>query len=102
MSSKPILSSRARYVSRRDFLFRAGEGIGFELDVIAAVVIGGTLLTGGVGSVPGTLVGVLIIGLILSAMTYEAFSSGLTKVAIGTLLFAFVLLQRLLTRGGTR
>jgi simple sugar transport system permease protein len=76
------------------------EGIGLELDAIAAVVIGGTLLTGGVGSVFGTLIGVLIIGIVVTVITtYEGgFSSGLTKVAIGTLLLLFVLLQRLLVR----
>ena len=75
------------------------EGVGMELDAIAAVVIGGTLLTGGVGSVFGTLVGVLTIGVILNAITtYEGgFSSGTTKVAIGGMLLLFVLLQRLLT-----
>jgi len=74
------------------------EGIALELDAIAAVVIGGTLLTGGVGSVLGTLSGVLIIGIILNVITYEAMSSGWTKVAIGGLLLLFVLLQRVLTR----
>jgi simple sugar transport system permease protein len=77
------------------------EGIALELDAIAAVVIGGTLLTGGVGSVLGTLIGVLIIGIVITVITtYEGvFSSGSTKVAIGVLLLAFVLLQRGLTRG---
>lgn len=76
------------------------EGIGMELDAIAAVVVGGTLLTGGVGSVFGTLVGVLMLGLILTSITtYEGTSSsGMTRVAIGILLLAFVLLQKLLTR----
>jgi simple sugar transport system permease protein len=78
------------------------EGVGLELDAIAAVVIGGTLLTGGVGSVAGTLVGVLIIGILLTAITtYEphGFSSGFTKVLIGGLLLAFVLVQRVLSPG---
>lgn len=78
------------------------EGVGLELDAIAAVVVGGTLLSGGVGSVVGTLVGVLILGTIVTAITtYEPydFSSGTTKIAIGGLLLAFVLLQRALTRG---
>lgn len=76
------------------------EGVALELDAIAAVVIGGTLLTGGVGSVLGTLMGVLIIGLILTAITtYETgFGSGATRVAIAALLLAFVLLQRALSR----
>jgi len=79
------------------------EGIGMELDAIAATVIGGTLLSGGVGSVFGTFIGTLTIGLILLVvMTYEDIvSSGLTRVAIGLMLLAFVLLQRLLTRKAT-
>ncbi|QRN94035.1 sugar ABC transporter permease YjfF [Archangium violaceum] len=76
------------------------EGVGMELDAIATVVIGGTLLAGGVGSVFGTLVGVLMLGLVLTSITtYEGMlSSGLTRVAIGALLLGFVLLQKLLTR----
>jgi simple sugar transport system permease protein len=76
------------------------EGIGLELDAIAAVVVGGTLLSGGVGGIPETVVGVLIVGLILTVITtYEGMaSSGLTSVAIGGLLLVFVLLQKLLLR----
>jgi galactofuranose transport system permease protein len=76
------------------------EGVGMELDAIATVVIGGTLLAGGVGSVFGTLIGVLMLGLILTSITtYEGMmSSGMTRVAIGSLLLAFVLLQKVLTR----
>jgi simple sugar transport system permease protein len=76
------------------------EGIGMELDAIAATVIGGTLLSGGVGSVFGTFIGTLTIGLILVVVTtYEGLlSSGLTRVAIGLMLLAFVLFQRVLTR----
>jgi simple sugar transport system permease protein len=80
------------------------ERIALELDAIASVGVGGTLLTGGVGSIFGTLVGVLIIGIVVTVITtYEGgFSSGLTKVAIGGLLLLFVLLQRLLTRHSHR
>lgn len=76
------------------------EGVGMELDAIATVVIGGTLLAGGVGSVFGTLVGVLMLGLILTSITtYEGMtSSGMTRVAIGALLLMFVLLQKVLMR----
>ncbi|MFH1748725.1 MAG: sugar ABC transporter permease YjfF [Planctomycetota bacterium] len=77
------------------------EGIGLELDAIAAVVVGGTLLSGGVGSIFGTFIGVLIIGTILNVITtYEGIpSSGVTKIAIAGLLLVFVLLQKLLMRG---
>ena len=76
------------------------HAVGLELDAIAAVVIGGTLLAGGIGSVLGTLVGVLMLGLILTSITtYEGtLSSGMTRVVIGLLLLVFVLLQKLLTR----
>ncbi|WP_019995884.1 galactofuranose ABC transporter, permease protein YjfF [Aureimonas ureilytica] len=73
--------------------------VGVELDAIAAVVIGGTLLTGGVGFVAGTLVGVLISGLIQTYIVFDGtLSSWWTKIAIGILLFAFITLQRLLTQ----
>lgn len=71
---------------------------GLELDAIAAVVIGGTLLTGGVGHVPGTLLGVLVLGLIQTLITFDGtLSSWWTKIVIGILLLLFCLLQRLLS-----
>jgi ribose transport system permease protein len=45
--------------------------IGWELSAIAAVVVGGTLLTGGVGSVGSTLIGVLLLGLIFVTLNFE-------------------------------
>ncbi len=74
---------------------------GLELDAIAAVVIGGTLLVGGSGYVLGTLVGVLILGLIQTAIAFDGnLSSWWTRIAIGVLLLLFCLLQRLLARRG--
>ena len=75
-----------------------------ELDTIAAVVIGGTLLSGGVGTVFGTLVGVLILGVIQTAINFEGtLSSWWTKIAIGGLLLVFILIQRLVqSRAGRR
>ncbi|MCU7365194.1 sugar ABC transporter permease YjfF [Pantoea stewartii] len=73
-------------------------GLGVELDAIASVVIGGTLLSGGVGTLLGTLFGVLIQGLIQTWINFDGtLSSWWTKIAIGILLFAFIALQRLLT-----
>jgi simple sugar transport system permease protein len=70
--------------------------IGMELDVIAAVVIGGTVLTGGSGYVFGTVLGVLVLGVIQTLITFDgSLSSWWTKIVIGGLLFAFILLQRL-------
>jgi simple sugar transport system permease protein len=70
--------------------------VGMELDVIAAVVIGGTLLTGGSGYVFGTVLGVLVLGVIQTLITFDgSLNSWWTKIVIGALLFAFILLQRL-------
>ncbi|MBO9184552.1 galactofuranose ABC transporter, permease protein YjfF [Rhizobium sp. L80/93] len=69
--------------------------VGVELDAIAAVVIGGTLLTGGAGFVGGTLIGILIQGLIQTYITFDGtLSSWWTKILIGFLLFGFILLQK--------
>jgi simple sugar transport system permease protein len=69
--------------------------VGVELDAIAAVVIGGTLLTGGAGFVAGTFIGLLIQGLIQTYITFDGtLSSWWTKILIGLLLFAFILMQK--------
>jgi simple sugar transport system permease protein len=76
--------------------------VGLELEVIAAVVIGGTLLTGGAGYVVGTLIGVLILGLIQTFIIFQGtLSSWWTKIVIGILLFVFILLQRYLSIAGS-
>jgi simple sugar transport system permease protein len=78
-------------------------GAGLELDAIAAVVVGGTLLSGGVGGPLGTLLGVLIFGVIQSAITFEGtLSSWWARIVIGLLLLAFVVLQKFLQPGRTR
>jgi simple sugar transport system permease protein len=80
------------------FYMLSGYGLhatGLELDAIAAVVIGGTLLAGGIGLVAGTLTGVLVLGLIQTLITFDGtLSSWWTRIVIGALLFAFCLLQR--------
>ena len=73
---------------------------GLELDAIAAVVVGGTLLTGGVGYVAGTLLGVIIFGIIQLAIIFDGrLTSWWTKIVIGMLLLIFILLQKLLQFG---
>jgi galactofuranose transport system permease protein len=85
------------------FYMLSGYGLhaqGMELDAIAAAVIGGTLLTGGAGYVAGTMVGVLILGLIQSLITFDGtLSSWWTRIAVGALLFFFCLMQRVLEHG---
>ena len=85
------------------FYTLSGYGLhatGMELDAIASVVIGGTLLAGGVGLVAGTLCGVLMLGLIQTLISFDgSLSAWWTKIVIGGLLLGFCLLQRLTQRG---
>jgi simple sugar transport system permease protein len=74
------------------------NGVGLELDAIAAVVIGGVLLSGGVGMVLGSVIGVLILGTIQTLVTAENLDSYWTRIVTGVLLLLFVLVQRVLSR----
>ncbi|SIT36641.1 putative sugar transporter subunit: membrane component of ABC superfamily [Paraburkholderia piptadeniae] len=76
---------------------------GMELDAIAATVIGGTLLTGGVGYLIGSLFGVGILGTIQTLITFDGtLSSWWTRIVIGALLCVFCLLQRIIERHAAR
>lgn len=74
------------------------NGIGLELDAIAAAVIGGVLLSGGVGFVLGSVIGVLVLGTIQTFVTAENLDSYWTRIMTGALLLVFVLVQRLVVR----
>jgi simple sugar transport system permease protein len=85
------------------FYMLSGYGLhaqGTELDAIAAVVIGGTLLTGGYGYVAGALSGVLVLGAIQTLIAFDGtLSSWWTKIVIGALLFVFCVVQRVMAGG---
>jgi simple sugar transport system permease protein len=69
---------------------------GLELDAIASVVIGGTLLTGGVGNIFGTLFGVLINGTIVSILQFNGtLTSWWTRIGVGVLTLIFIGVQSL-------
>lgn len=69
---------------------------GMELDSIAAVVIGGTLLTGGIGTIIGTLFGVMIHGTIVSILQFNGtLSSWWTRIGVGLLTLIFIGIQSL-------
>jgi len=73
-----------------------GYAPGMELDAIASVVIGGTMLTGGVGNVIGTLFGVLINGTIVSILQFNGtLSSWWTRIGVGVLTLVFIGIQSL-------
>ena len=72
-------------------------GIGYELNAIAAVVIGGTLLSGGAGYVFGSVLGVLTLGTIYAYKEFDGdLNTGWTRILIGVLVLFFIVLQRLI------
>ncbi|WP_306392016.1 galactofuranose ABC transporter, permease protein YjfF [Telluria beijingensis] len=83
------------------FYMLSGYGLhaqGTELDAIAAVVIGGTLLTGGYGYIAGALSGVLVLGTIQTLIAFDGtLSSWWTRIVIGGLLFVFCVVQRVMS-----
>jgi ribose transport system permease protein len=92
------------FLASQDGSVDTAAGLGWELTAIAAVVVGGTLLTGGVGSVLSTLVGVLLLQLIFNLIVFENgknvinISSYWESVIRGAFLLVVVLLQVRLVR----
>jgi ribose transport system permease protein len=84
------------------------EGVGWELFAIASVVVGGTLLTGGQGSIGGTLAGALLLGIIYTILNFEngmgwiSLSAYWQSVVRGIFLLIVVVLQSRLTRDRAR
>lgn len=77
-------------------------GVGWELDAIAAVVIGGTLLTGGAGYVLGSVTGVFVLGVLKLLITRDgSVPAAATTIITGAILLIFVLLQRVISITGT-
>jgi len=77
---------------------RADAGTGMELDVIAAVVLGGTSILGGRGSIVGTMLGLLIISLLRNGLTLAGVKGDATVVVIGAVLVLAVYINRLFAR----
>ncbi|MCL4303230.1 MAG: ABC transporter permease [Anaerolineae bacterium] len=91
-------------LAARTFTGLPTEGLGWELSAIAAVVVGGTLLTGGMGSVGATLVGVILLGLIFNILNFEngyglfSLSAYWQSVIRGAFLLIVIILQNRLIR----
>jgi ribose transport system permease protein len=80
----------------------AQHGQLYELDAIAAVVIGGTLLSGGRGTIVGTVLGVLIFMTLTNVFTLNDLDTSTQAVAKGLIIVGAVLLQQQLAKGSTR
>ena len=74
------------------------SGVGYETDAIAACVIGGTSFAGGIGTIPGTVIGIIIIGLIYNGMNLLGISAYWQTIMKGLLIVSAVLLDMLLHR----
>jgi len=77
---------------------QANAGMGFELKVIAAVVVGGTSINGGRGSVYGTLLGVAILGTIGPALTFLGINAFWEKAIQGAIILWAVVMDAILAR----
>ncbi len=80
----------------------AVAGVGYELTVIAAVVIGGTSLFGGVGSIGGTVIGAMLIGVLVNGLVMSDVSSYIQQIIIGLIIIAAVGFDRLIKQGRMR
>jgi len=82
-------------MTARLYSAQPNAGMGYELDAIAAAALGGTSLSGGYGTVTGTLVGALIIGVINNGMNLLGISPYFQLVVKGIIIIGAVLLDRL-------
>lgn len=90
-----ILASVAGIIiTSRLFSAQPTAGDGYELDAIAAVVLGGTSLTGGRGKITGTIIGALIIGVLSNALNILDVSSYYQMMVKGAVILVAVLLDR--------
>jgi inositol transport system permease protein len=74
---------------------QAGMGMGYELDAIAAAVIGGTNLFGGVGRISGTVIGTLILGLMISGFTFLGVDAYIQDIVKGVVIIAAVTIDQI-------
>ena len=77
---------------------RSDMGTGLELDAIAAVVLGGTSIFGGKGSILGTVIGLVLIQLLKNGLALMGVTSDATIIVIGSALILAILLNNLVQR----
>jgi ribose transport system permease protein len=75
------------------------DGVGYELDAIAAVVVGGTSLAGGRGSVVGTVAGALLLGVLRNILRLHGVDSDIQLIISGLVIIVVAGLQRLRPSG---
>ena len=90
------------YASRWGFVNPSNTGAGFEFQVIAAVVIGGVSINGGVGAVLGTALGVLLLGCVAAALPLLGIPGTTQNAIYGAVILAALLIDRLVRKQGLR
>jgi rhamnose transport system permease protein len=88
------------YASRWGFVNPSNTGSGFEFQVIAAVVIGGVSINGGVGTVPGTVLGVLLLGCVAAALPLLGIPGTTQSAIYGAVILVALLIDRLVRLQG--
>ena len=78
---------------------QAGMGMSYELDAIAAAVIGGTSLSGGIGRIAGTVIGTIILGIMTSGFTFIGFDAYIQDIVKGGVIVSAVVADRYRHRG---
>jgi inositol transport system permease protein len=78
---------------------QAGMGLSYELDAIAAAVIGGTSLSGGIGRITGTVIGTVILGIMTSGFTFIGFDAYIQDILKGGVIVTAVVADRYRHRG---
>ncbi len=89
-----LASVAAIVLSSKNLTAQAGMGVMYELDAIAMTVIGGTSLSGGRGSIVGTVLGALIFGVIISGFTFMKLDAYYQEMVKGVIIVAAVVLDQ--------
>lgn len=90
------------YASRWGFVNPSNTGNGFEFQVIAAVVIGGVSINGGVGTVPGTVLGVILLGCVAAALPLLGIPGTTQNAIYGSVILVALVIDRLVRLHGQR
>jgi rhamnose transport system permease protein len=88
------------YASRWGFVNPSNTGAGFEFQVIAAVVIGGVSINGGIGSVPGVVLGVLLLGCVSAALPLLGIPGTAQSAIYGAVIIIALLIDRSVRQRG--
>lgn len=88
------------YASRWGFVNPSNTGAGFEFQVIAAVVIGGVSINGGIGTVPGTVLGVLLLGCVSAALPLLGIPGTTQNAIYGSVIIIALLIDRTVRQHG--